>query len=73
MALGLALGFSGRYTQSLLLASAAARLPALLGMAAGQRTRGRIDAAVFRRWFFLALAAVGLVMVVRGVVSLAAH
>ena len=44
-------------------------LTALLGMFVGQRTRNRIAPAKFRRWFFLAMLAVGLYMVARGLLA----
>jgi uncharacterized protein len=40
-------------------ASLLALAPALLGMALGQRIRARVRPAVFRRWFFLGLLALG--------------
>jgi uncharacterized membrane protein YfcA len=44
---------------------AAAILPALAGMYAGQRLRLRLDAATFRRWFFAGLIGLGAYMVLR--------
>jgi uncharacterized membrane protein YfcA len=41
-------------------------LPALLGMAAGQRLRARIDGAAFRRLFFVALLILGAALAFRG-------
>lgn len=46
---------------------AAALLPALAGLYAGQRLRRRLDAAAFRRWFFAGLVALGGYMVLRAV------
>ena len=66
MALAIALGASGSFSSSLLLASLAAVLPALAGMFVGQTMRHRIEAAVFRRWFFGAMLAVGGYMAARG-------
>ncbi len=45
---------------------AAALIPALAGMYAGQRLRLRLDAATFRHWFFAGLIGLGGYMVVRG-------
>ena len=69
LALGLALGSSGRYPQTLLLVSCAAVLPALVGMFIGQRTRDRIEPVAFRRWFFIAMLAVGVWMVAKGLLA----
>jgi len=69
VALALALGASGSYTPGLLLASLGAVVPALAGMAIGQRTRDRIEPVAFRRWFFIAMLLVGGYMVVRGLAS----
>jgi uncharacterized protein len=41
-------------------ASLFAVVPALIGMAIGQRVRGRISAAMFRRWFFICLLGLGI-------------
>lgn len=43
-------------------------VPALAGMWIGQRIRGRISPASFRRWFFLCLLALGLQLIVRQIV-----
>lgn len=69
LALGVALAAGGRYPQTLLAVSAAAVLPALLGMRVGQRTRERIEPAAFRRWFFRALLLVGAAMVAKGLLA----
>lgn len=47
-------------------ASALAVLPAVLGMAAGQWLRGRIDQATFRRWFFAGMLLVGAHLAFKG-------
>ncbi len=65
VALALALGASGSFSSGLLLASLAAVLPALAGMFIGQRSRHRIEAAVFRRWLFGAMLLVGSYMMVK--------
>ncbi|WP_233849182.1 sulfite exporter TauE/SafE family protein [Paraburkholderia sp. HD33-4] len=48
--------------------SLAAVLPALAGMWLGQRVRGRIGAASFRRWFFICLLGLGLELMTRAFV-----
>ncbi|MDN7178973.1 sulfite exporter TauE/SafE family protein [Caballeronia sp. SEWSISQ10-4 2] len=40
-------------------------VPALLGMWLGQRIRGRISPATFRRWFFICMLALGLQLLLR--------
>lgn len=62
VALGVGLGATGHFDGAALLASTGAMLPALLGMFLGQLVRDRLDAAVFRRWFFCAMLAVGATM-----------
>ena len=59
LALAAALGGSGLLGAELGLLSAAALLPALLGMALGQAIRRRLPEARFRRVFFLALMLLG--------------
>jgi uncharacterized membrane protein YfcA len=66
LALAAALGSSGHYAPGALLSSTGAVVPALLGMLAGRWTRGRIEPAAFRRWFFTAMVVIGGFMVVRG-------
>lgn len=65
VALGLALAFHGRYHATLAGASAAALVPAIVGMFLGQRVRGRLQPAAFRRWFFTGLVALGGYMALR--------
>ncbi|MFT4069359.1 sulfite exporter TauE/SafE family protein [Paraburkholderia sp.] len=48
--------------------SLAAVLPALAGMWLGQRVRGRISAASFRRWFFICLLGLGVQLLARAFV-----
>ena len=48
--------------------SLAAVLPALVGMGLGQRVRGRIGAASFRRWFFVCLLGLGVQLTARAFV-----
>jgi len=69
VALAVALGSSGSYPTSVFLASLAAVVPALIGMFAGQRMRDRIEPVAFRKWFFVAMLAVGGYMVARGLVT----
>ena len=69
VALGIAMGTAGSVQPAALAASVATVAPALLGMFVGQRTRNRIAPAKFRRWFFLAMLAVGLYMVARGLLA----
>lgn len=70
VALAVALGASGSYSTSTLLASLAAVVPALVGMFVGQRTRDRIEPVAFRRWFFVAMLIVGGYMVARGLTGI---
>jgi len=67
LALAAALGHSGELLQPTVLGvSALALLPALLGMAAGQRLRKRISAERFKRWFFIGLLLLGSELALRG-------
>ncbi|MEM7226163.1 MAG: sulfite exporter TauE/SafE family protein [Pseudomonadota bacterium] len=63
VALAAALGQNDLLGARLGLASAAAVVPALLGMVAGQTLRHRLSEAQFRRVFFLALLALGLYII----------
>lgn len=65
LALGLALWSQGQFSLALAGTSLVALIPASLGMYAGQKLRGRMDAETFRRWFFRGLITLGLVMAVR--------
>jgi len=67
LALGLALLAHGRYETSLAGPSFLAVLPAVAGMAFGQRVRGRMHPVVFRRWFFVGLLVLGAYMFLRSV------
>jgi uncharacterized membrane protein YfcA len=60
LALGLGLAMHGEYRAGLAATSLVALLPALAGMALGQRLRRRLRAAVFTRVFFVGLAALGI-------------
>lgn len=65
LALGCALALHGEFHTGLAASSIAALLPALAGMYAGQQLRRRLNAEVFRRWFFAGLVALGGYMVLR--------
>jgi uncharacterized membrane protein YfcA len=60
LALALSLYGHGLMTAERSVLSAAALIPALAGMAAGQWVRGRLTEATFRRVFFVSLVALGL-------------
>ncbi|WP_241495841.1 sulfite exporter TauE/SafE family protein [Paraburkholderia monticola] len=68
--IALAIGLAGAHAFALdgLRESFAAVLPALAGMWLGQRVRGRISAASFRRWFFICLLGLGLELMARAFV-----
>ncbi|NML31165.1 sulfite exporter TauE/SafE family protein [Paraburkholderia antibiotica] len=68
--IALAIGLAGAHAFAVddLRASLAAVLPALAGMWFGQRVRGRIGAASFRRWFFVCLLGLGLQLMARAFV-----
>jgi uncharacterized protein len=70
LALALALQGNGFLTADLGLASAAAVIPAAIGMAAGQRLRRRLSEARFRHIFFVALIALGAYLVANAVLGL---
>ncbi|GAB3410470.1 sulfite exporter TauE/SafE family protein [Massilia agilis] len=65
LALGAALLWTGQFHAALGWASVLAVAPAMLGMYLGQLLRARISAAVFRRWFLLALLASGVIFLVK--------
>lgn len=62
VALGLALAWRGQYSLSAAGASLLAVVPAVAGMLLGQYVRSRLQADVFRRWFFISLIALGAYM-----------
>ncbi len=66
LALAAALAMSGRFQFSLAGASLMAVPAALAGMWIGQRVRNHIDAAAFKRWFFIGLTGLGIYMLGRG-------
>ncbi len=63
--LALALGGNRILTVELGLVSTAAVVPALIGMALGQRLRQRLSESLFRRVLFLALLALGAFIMAR--------
>lgn len=65
IALAAALGSRGVFETHTLLLSSAAVVPALLGMWAGQSVRRRVSPATFKRCFLIALALLGLEMMLR--------
>jgi uncharacterized membrane protein YfcA len=65
LALAVGLALEARFHAAVAGGSLLALLPALAGMALGQRMRERMSPAVFRRWFFAGLLALGLYMVAR--------
>lgn len=67
LALAVGLALEGKFTTTVASGSLLALLPALAGMALGQRIRERMSAAAFRRWFFVGLIALGVYMVVRAI------
>jgi hypothetical protein len=69
VALAVALGASGSFSSGILVASAGAVVPALVGMFIGQHTRNRIEPAAFRKWFLISMLFVGGYMAVRSLVA----
>ena len=65
LVLGLALASRGRFQAAVVGSSFLALAPALAGMYVGQHIRERLTVAVFRRWFLIALVALGGYMVLR--------
>jgi hypothetical protein len=65
LALAAALALRGQYTAQVATSSFIALLPALAGMYLGQAARRKLRPAVFFRWFFGGLLALGLYMIVR--------
>jgi uncharacterized membrane protein YfcA len=68
IALAVGLGSTSSLTSGTVLASLLAVGPALLGMFIGQRTRDRIPAAAFRKWFFVAMLLLGCYMFLKGLI-----
>ncbi len=66
LSLAAALGTHGISTFSLIIISAAAIVPAFIGMGFGQQLRLRLPDDLFRQLFFLGLAFLGLYIAVRG-------
>jgi uncharacterized membrane protein YfcA len=69
LSLGLAMGGEQLLTGPLLGLSAAALVPALLGMWLGRLLRDRLSDAVFRRLFFLGLLTMGLYLLMRSLIG----
>ena len=65
VALGAGLAQAALLTDELIWLSAAALLPASLGMVLGQRVRRRLPEVLFRRVFFAALLLLGLYTIAR--------
>ena len=65
VALALSLGGHGLYEPEMVITSALAVIPGLLGMAAGQMIRKRVAADAFRRLFFIAMLLLGTYLAVR--------
>jgi len=65
VALAASLVAAGSYSSAIATQSALAVLPALAGMLLGQSVRHRLNADIFRKCFFSAMAMVGLFMVAR--------
>jgi uncharacterized membrane protein YfcA len=70
LALGVALQMQGLLGAGLAIDSALALLPAIAGMAVGQRVRKSIEEQKFRRIFFVALLALGAYIVVGALAAL---
>jgi len=64
-ALAISLGGRGLFGVDLNIASAAAVIPALIGMTLGQQLRTRMSGAIFRRVFFSSLLVLGLYILAR--------
>lgn len=65
VALAAGLFAAGSYSGGVAMQSTFAVVPALAGMFFGQAVRGRLNADIFRRWFFSAMIMVGLFMIAR--------
>jgi uncharacterized protein len=65
VALAVGLVRASAFTTADLTSSLLAVIPALLGMWIGQRIRGCISPATFRRWFFICMLALGLQLLLR--------
>ncbi len=68
--LGFALSRHDLLTTDIALVSAAACLPALLGMSVGEKLRGTLTDKTFRLLFFLAVAGVAIVILLRSALSI---
>ena len=65
LALAVGLALEARFHPAVAGGSLLALLPALAGMALGQRIRERMSPSAFRRWFFAGLLVLGVYMVLR--------
>ena len=65
LALGIALGGNDLLSLDLALVSLAALAPAIMGMLVGQRLRHVLSEGQFRRFFFVALLALGIYIVIQ--------
>ncbi|MEO1250098.1 MAG: hypothetical protein AAFW76_09700 [Pseudomonadota bacterium] len=72
VALAIALQGNGLLTADLGILSLAALVPALIGMAAGQRIRRQLSEARFRRVFFVGLLLLGLFIIVGAIADIGA-
>ena len=70
VALGFALGRHDLLSTDIALVSTVACLPALLGMRVGEKLRGTLSDKTFRLLFFLAVAGVAIVILLRSVLSI---
>jgi uncharacterized protein len=68
IALAIGLGVNAAFSRELLIASIAALAPALIGMWLGLKSRDRMNAVVFRKWFFVAMFLVGFYIMARSVI-----
>ena len=66
LALWLALSLAGRFEMSVAGTSMMALVPALIGMTLGQKVRDKVDAALFRKIFFVALIGLGMYTAING-------
>jgi uncharacterized membrane protein YfcA len=69
LALAVGLGATNHYPVNTALTSLVVVLPTAAGMRWGQGLRHRLNPDTFRRWFFLSMVLIGLVMVVRAATS----
>jgi uncharacterized protein len=70
LALAVGLIATGQFKAPVATSSLLAVLPALGGMFLGQHVRNRLNAEVFRRWFFVGLLVLGTYMLVRAMITI---